>query len=90
MTGRYEDTRVFNSIFEETLTEPLQHPTSIYLIHNEIQKHFVTLVVNRKKFYFYDSLKSITSSTYSISGTVRKIYKALNTWYGDNLGIKNL
>jgi hypothetical protein len=75
---------VFNSIFEETLTEPLQHPTSVYLIHNEIHKHFVTLVVDRKKFYFYDSLKSITSNTYSISGTVRKIYKALNSWYNDN------
>ena len=79
--------QVLNSIFEENLTEPLQHPTSVYLIHNEIQKHFVTLVVDRKKFYFYDSLKSITSSTYSVSSIVKKIYKALITWYGDNPGI---
>ena len=79
--------QVFNSIFEETLTEPLQHPTSVYLIHNEIQKHFVTLVVDRKKFFYYDPLKSINSSSYSISSTVKKIYKALNTWYGDNPGI---
>ncbi len=48
---------VFNSIFEETLTEPLQHPTSVYLIYRENEKHCVTLVVDRKKFYFYDSLK---------------------------------
>ena len=78
---------MFNSIHEETLTEPLQHSTSVYLIYSEKEKHYVTLVVDRKKFYFYDSLKSINSNTYSVSGTVKKIYNALNKWYGDNPGI---
>jgi hypothetical protein len=78
---------VFNSIFKETLTEPLQHSTSVYLIYSKKENHYVTLVVDRKKFYFYDSLKSIYSNTYSVSGTVKKIYNALNKWYGDNPGI---
>ena len=69
---------VLNFIFLEELTEPLQHPTSVFLIHTS--SHFVTLVVDREKYYFYDSLKR---NPY-VPKVVKKIHNALNLWYDDN------
>jgi hypothetical protein len=46
--------RVCNFIFLEELTGPLQQIPYIFIIHQP--NHYVTLVVNGEKYYFYDSL----------------------------------
>jgi Ulp1 family protease len=59
--------------------EPLQYPTSIYLIC--APKHYVTLAVDRQTYYFYDSLK--TKAKLRVPVIVNKIHEALRTWYED-------
>jgi hypothetical protein len=64
----------------EELTEPLQHLPSIFVIH--LPNHYVTLVVDGEKYYFYDSL--LPTSEVKVPGMVNKIHNALKFWYKDN------
>jgi hypothetical protein len=71
---------VRNFIFLEELTEPLQHLPSIFVLH--LPNHYVTLVVDGEKYYFYDSL--LPKSKVKVPGMVNKIHDALKVWYKDN------
>jgi hypothetical protein len=71
---------VCNFIFLEELTQPLQYLPSIFVIY--LPNHYVTLVVDGEKYYFYDSL--FPPSETKIPGMVTKIHNALKLWYKDN------
>ena len=68
---------IHNACQDQTLPDPLFHPTTIFNIHHN--SHFTTLITNNNTYYYYDSLNlQLPPAVDKIHGTLRQWYMGLH------------